>query len=891
MSYKICTERLNNGAVLSTCVVEIVSIPDVSITPFSTEQEARSAYASDLARTLSSVFDIYKTNSSTASDCVAAELLWVSSPIEHQTYAAKIRLFLLMRSIASDKTQSETIVSQAMNAFSIMLEIDKYSTADVSYDELKAILRGVSFESRQSIVRVVRAESLPIPAMQSCMHFDCLDTNAPALEIMANVLTKTPHAMVSFQLIPTRYTTEERQTISAVCQTLGMLASGLHDASFGVIPVVAAQKCVDTYSYYNSNTDKAIFTFGASVYGPSSDVGMVSFAVQSVLSGTGKTALAAYPLNDVAPDAIVEHYSGNPWMLAQYLQSRYPATNSPGFDRLPFILTAEEAVTILSLPVGGRQISAGFTIDRSQKQGKEYRSSMVDSGDILIGRLKSTGGVHGFGISRNDLAKHMLIVGTPGSGKTTFSVGMLDKLWKQGVPFLVIEPAKNEYRALIQSIPDLQVFTPGKNIISPFVFNPFVLPDNVHLESYKSTLKTAFAAGVSMTTPLDKIFEETINNCYADFGWLDTFTSSDKGRTFNIADFIKCFQQTFDNIGYTGEVGNIGKAGIVRLQSLINLFDNYYSIPIGDLLKKPTVIELAAVENSDEKALIIALLLLSILSYVNANYTGDSELQNVILLEEAHVLLDAQSGGAQGDANPSAIAQGLVKRMLAELRSYGISLVIADQSPRKVTTDVVALTDIKLAFRLVESADKQIIADSTNMSEQQAARLSRLKPGEAFFFFNKLEEPEEVITENYRLEHKINITLTDAEIAGLSTYWKENQALLRPYPECDYSPYCGNSCDYNRRIFAREIARRIMRKHIHGTKAQGATKQEILSAQYEAVKNVFAKIVTITKAEADGEEVTPHLLNCVKMHLFRRIKYETRLQISDATMRGSLNRK
>lgn len=209
----------------------------------------------------------------------------------------------------------------------------------------------------------------------------------------------------------------------------------------------------------------------------------------------------------------------------------------------------------------------------------------------------------------------MLIVGTPGSGKTTFSVGMLDRLWKQGVPFLVIEPAKNEYRALVQSIPDLQVFTPGKTSISPFAFNPFVLPDNVRLESWKSTLKTAFAAGVSMTTPLDKIFEDTIKNCYADFGWLDTYTSADNGEVFNIVDFIQSFQKTFDNIGYTGEVGNIGKAGVVRLKGLTNLFDNYHSIPIADLLKKPTVIELAAIENSDEKALIIALLLLSILSY------------------------------------------------------------------------------------------------------------------------------------------------------------------------------------------------------------------------------------------------------------------------------------
>ena len=263
-----------------------------------------------------------------------------------------------------------------------------------------------------------------------------------------------------------------------------------------------------------------------------------------------------------------------------------------------------------------------------------------------------------------------------------------------------------------------------------------------------------------MSTPLDKIFEEAVNNCYSDFRWLDTYTSDNKGRVFNIADFIKCFEETFEAIGYTGDAKNIGRAGLVRLQSLVNLFDNYFSIPIEDLLSKPTVIELAAIENSDQKALMISLLLLSILAYVNSNYIGEGGLRNVILLEEAHVLLDADTNAGEGEANPSAVAQGLVKRMLAEIRSYGVGMVIADQSPRKVTTDVVALTDVKLAFRLVEANDKQILADSSNMDDAQKQRLAKLKPGEAFLFFGKLDEPEEIRTEDYRLTNNININGT-----------------------------------------------------------------------------------------------------------------------------------
>lgn len=122
--------------------------------------------------------------------------------------------------------------------------------------------------------------------------------------------------------------------------------------------------------------------------------------------------------------------------------------------------------------------------------------------------------------------------------------------------------------------------------------------------------------------------------------------------------------------------------------------------------------------------------------------------------------------------------------MLAEIRSYGVGIVIADQSPRKVSTDVVALTDIKMAFRLVEATDKQILADSASMDEVQIKRLSKLKPGEAFFFFNKLDEPEEVKTEDYRLQNNIQITLSDEGIKNLSTYWKDKQDKLRPYPEC-----------------------------------------------------------------------------------------------------------
>ena len=578
-----------------------------------------------------------------------------------------------------------------------------------------------------------------------------------------------------------------------------------------------------------------------------------------------------------------------PWVLSDQILNKGRNTSlwssgmvSPALYRLPYIVTADEAASFFRLPVGSDKINAGFVVNEAGKSNKTYSENIINAGDIELGKLRAAMGNNAIGLSLKDLAKHMLIVGTPGSGKTTFSVGLLDRLWKEHhIPFLVIEPAKNEYRALVQSIPDLQVFTPGKNFISPFVFNPFCPPKNVRLETYKSTLKTAFAAGVSMSTPLDKIFEDTINNCYSDFRWLDNYTIADKGQVFNITDFIKCFEETFEEIGYTGDARNIGRAGVVRLKSLVNLFDNYFSIPIEDLLSKPTVIELAAIENADQKALIIALLLLSILAYVNANYVGEGGLRNFILLEEAHVLLDAETNaGGEGSANPAAIAQGLVKRMLAEIRSYGVGIAIADQSPRKVGIDIVALTDIKVAFRLVERQDKEILADSTSMSELQTNRLAKLKPGEAFLFFNRLDEPEEIITPDYRLNNNISISLADEGIKQLSTYWNDKQDKLRPYPECKLCPYCETICDYNRRILAKEVARRIFKKYI------GKGCKDI-----EKLKVVLGRISKLIVAELNDEPFSRELLSCVKVYLWRHVKYDSHLRVAQNVINNSLSKK
>jgi hypothetical protein len=876
--------ELANGERIGLSAVEITAVPHLSILQkrFSAAANIDTEYKQDMARLLSEVFQNYKNASGGCND-ISLEILWSTREVKNQPYKASIALHIIIRAIGSHDTDIENTITSLMRICKATLDFGKYDYRDAEINELVSRVKDINNQSVKAVVKSERLENLQNSMLPFCFVFDRVPETENDLSRIVSSLIDYPGCAVSFQLIPVTYSAEEAAAVDGSAQMLDTLSKGVMEHGVGNISFALAEKHAETYKYYSRGKNTAEFAFNILVYGAPSETNAIATRILAQLNNNSELRIVSLSAGDVRKD---ENFYPLPWAVHEVIlgTERNPSVWNVGqnlnvFYNLPYIITAEEASEFFRLPVGSDAVYAGLVVNESGKVSRTYADNVVGGGDIMVGRLKSSSQGDTIGISLKDLTKHMLVVGTPGSGKTTFSVSLLDRLWKDhGIPFLVIEPAKNEYRALVQSIPDLQVFTPGKNFISPFVFNPFVPPKNVKLETYKSTLKTAFAAAVSMSTPLDKIFEEAVNNCYSDFRWLDTYTSGDKGRVFNITDFIKCFEETFEAIGYTGDAKNIGRAGLVRLQSLVNLFDNYFSIPIEDLLTKPTVIELAAIENSDQKALIISLLLLSILAYVNSNYIGDGNLRNVILLEEAHVLLDADTNAGEGEANPSAIAQGLVKRMLAEIRSYGVGIVIADQSPRKVTTDVVALTDIKMAFRLVEAADKQILADSSNMSETQEQRLAKLKPGEAFLFFGKLDEPEEIKTEDYRLANNINITLSDDGIKSLSTYWNDRKDKLRPYPECVYCQCCAGGCDYYKRILSREIARRIFKNNF---------KKE--SADSGIVSNVFKQMPNLIKNELNDEPFDVHLLACAELHLFRRIRYGTKINISDATVRLTLS--
>ena len=886
MENVIITE-LENGEYTGIDILEITEIPDISIliNDASNEKEYIIKHKKQFETMITEFFFGCKSdfNREFENQDYALSIVFKSEKVENQTYNANVKIYILIRGINGDRNYLNIRMQEIKKSLASSLLSFKYGIKNIdNKEEIIDSIKDIACKEKNAILKDCKMNNLQSPYLPECFYFDKIPIKNENFSKIISTLTQEPDSEVIIDLIPTMYNQSEITNIEYYSSTLDVISKGISGPE-GASSNILAEKPSSIYKYYESNKNGVLFSYNILVCTDYNKINLITNKISGELSLGQDNEYASLKNIYISNDEldVSTYFNTFPWVINEILldkQNQNPICNNLTISRMPFVITSEEASEFFRIPFGNNELTAGVKISKSDKGSKSYNKKVINMGDIMVGTLKSSTNYDKIGFSLGDLTKHMLIVGTPGSGKTTFSVSLLDRLWKEhNIPFLVIEPAKNEYRAMIDSIPDIQVFTPGKDFISPYILNPFIPPKNVKLQSYKTVLKTAFSAGVSMGTPIDKIFDDTIDECYSRAGWLPHYTIDDGAEIFTMDDFLKTFMEVFERIGYKGEASNIGKAGYVRFKSLLRLFGNYNTIPIEDLLKKPTIIELAAIENEDQKSLLIALLLLNIQSYVNANYIGTGEMKNVILLEEAHVLLAAGDGKGEGEANPSAVAKKLLTRMLAEIRSLGVGIAIADQSPEKVTTDVVKLTNIKLAFNLVEKNDRTILGDSTDMKDIQVERLAKLRPGEAFFYMNGLEEPEEVITEDYRQKVQIRTTISDNEIAEKSTYWNDKKEKLKPFVQCQYTHCCNGGCDYMLRAEAEEYAKRIYNNNFNEQSTDRAKLLEIYKEIPNKVKD-FAH-----------ERTTEKMICCTKIQLLRKIIYNTKIAFTNKAANQTIN--
>lgn len=392
-----------------------------------------------------------------------------------------------------------------------------------------------------------------------------------------------------------------------------------------------------------------------------------------------------------------------------------------------------------------------------------YEANEIQIGNVVDGKRSMEN--MPFGLSEKDLNKHTFVCGITGSGKTTTVKKILVEAKK---PFLVIESAKKEYRNIAV---DTTVYTPGKPEINAPQINPFYIMPGVSPQVHIDYLKDLFNASFSFYGPMPYILEKCLHTVYRNKGWDLTLgyhpllTNSTSSTDFFNIEYTKeqysksahkflfpTMQELKDEIEryideelkYDGEVaGNVKTAIKVRLENLCvgakgYTFNTSEFINFDDLLEKNVVFELEGLADDSDKAFSVGLLVIYINEYrqVHKEIAGNQKvgLQHLLVIEEAHRLLknvDTERS-TETEGNPKGKAVEHFTNMIAEMRSYGQGVIVAEQIPTKLAPDVIKNSSTKIVQRIVSVDDQQTIANTIGITGDDAIQLGSLETGYAY---------------------------------------------------------------------------------------------------------------------------------------------------------------
>ena len=711
---------------------------------------------------------------------------------------------------------------------------------------------------------------------------------------LINQLMSCEKAMVAFQLIPTQLSQEEFYALSNLSSELNTTTRGIL-INNQMVRESAAEAAKRTYTYYTERVSQPIFIGNIIVASEKDDLNGIISAIKSGIQLSSADPIGLMCIDLLNTSQLRYDFFHFPWNVYNELLLNYRNQNiwngtayqPTNLIRLPFLYTSNEATAFFRLPIDDGKIQ-GIHINRAGNDNELIDEKVLSNDNIQFGTLlNSQKKIIGAPVS--DFTRHTLIVGTPGSGKTTFAINLLLQFYSKGVPFLAIEPTKTEYRSLIDKIPDLQVFTPGNSSVVPFIINPFIPPKGIRLEQYVPSLMSAFRAAFSMESPLDVIFLRAIRQSYAQYGWKNNSTCEDSDvQPFGLFEFILIFKKIVAESDYKPETkANIETGGTFRLLNLLDqnryIYDTINTIPIDVLLQKPTVIELNAIADDEQKALIMALLLIGICLFTKSKGSGSGKLNNILMIDEAHVLLDTHTGSSYEQSIAQNTTVKSLQKMIAEIRSFGTGIIIADQVPSKVTNDIVADTDIKVSFRLVEQNERNIFSNSTNMSEQQAQHLARLKRGEAIVYYSNLDSPKIIITPDIRAAKNIRYQISDGEISSKVEFWTKRDDLLIPFYECHVCPQCAscNRCNPLIREKAEYYA-----SHINSSVGASIRDKETLMKYMLRLHELIIKYELQEKIRLPIKE----LCNCAKIQFIRENLLTSHIMLSRSAITDILNK-
>ena len=686
------------------------------------------------------------------------------------------------------------------------------------------------FDQRPAIVEI-RQRELLVPLMavnkEAYVIHPYWKPRGVMLEPFETMLRQPHPVVLSIYLEPTELGGEEAKAISEA----GYLAQTVADMDVPVQSTTGIRRRRDPgaelvgriYSQYHKSLEEPfLMVVQAASSDPNAAWTVARAYASSMTSGyshlDGADTGDALPSNTdlVSPRTPDEQTrAGN--TFSHLLWSPWGASRAtPNKERLPYLCGPSGASCAFRFPVSVRGGVPGIAVRQLPPDFEPgARPPQAENDELHLGNFRRGGSA----LARvKDLSRHALITGFTGSGKTNTVLYLLDQLWrKHRIPFLVIEAAKKEYRALsrVSGFEDLLVFTLGDETGAPFRLNPFELIPGVRLEAHLGRLQACFDAALPQFGILPSIIAEAMENIYRARGWkaTDRAEAVEKKIFPTMRDMLAEVIRVAEERGYAGETyHNIRAAAAGRIGGLLrgskgSMFGCQRSYPAEELFKRPVILELNDL-NEDDKALTMMYLLTWMREYRELH--PSKHLQHVTVVEEAHnVLSNTQSvGNSEVAADTKAKSVGAFSNMLSEVRAYGEGIIISDQSPEKLAPDAMRNTNLQIAHQLRDRNDRDAIARAMIMDDAQRDYLGKLRVGEAALFQTGLERATFIIVPEYKDSAGFDNLPGDAEIqARMAGFTRDHLKASLPFDGCRF---CASPCQYRE-----VIAQQTLNKEIH----------------------------------------------------------------------------
>lgn len=415
------------------------------------------------------------------------------------------------------------------------------------------------------------------------------------------------------------------------------------------------------------------------------------------------------------------------------------------------LLSSKELAMLLSLP---HKSVPGFPVVEHVSLAKE----VIRNNESLMKREVSLGCIYDLGkaytenrvkLDVKSLTQHVFVTGSTGCGKSETIYKLISETKQVGAKFLVIEPAKGEYKNVFG---DVNVFGTNPLIMPLLRINPFSFPAGVHVLEHIDRLTEIFNVCWPMYSAMPAVLKKAMLDAYESCGWdlrLSVNRLSQGEDVYpSFLDLFLSLEKVITESAYSEEVkSNYSGALLTRVESLTNgLNGEIFSVnELSNmvLFDENCIIDLSRVGSQETKSLIMGILIMRLSEYrmTGAN-TPNSALKHLTVLEEAHnILKRVSTEQSQEGSNMAGKSVEMITNAIAEMRTYGEGFVIVDQSPTSVDKAAIKNTNTKIVMRLPDEDDRKVSGKAAGMNDKQIDEIAKLPTGVAVVYQNDWVSP------------------------------------------------------------------------------------------------------------------------------------------------------